>query len=247
MKKYLNLMALIFLILILFVSCSADESKKADAAEDLINMENIWEGETVAEAYIELNYDLSYSLEEMAEKSDVIVIGKFIINYEEDAYKKDSVKVVNPPKITQGGVEYVQTTGVIDCFKVKEVIKGIVDGKRINVLQLDADDYKYGKYSFVFRNPLYNRGKVGNEYILFLNYNEKNNYYELASEPNMILVLNGIAYVQSDIYDDSENIMFSELRDHRRTGDLIKITYNKEKVEDTITGMTLDELKEAIK
>lgn len=250
MKKYLNLMTLIFLILILFVSCSADESKKADAAEDLKYSEFLWTDAPYAEVDIELNYDPSYSLSEMVEKSEVIVRGKFFLDHNNG---RENVfgfnKSMEKSSCSYGeNLELLFSESSYMCFTVNEVLKGETDRKiYVNIRSLDV--FKYEDYVFDFMSPLSTEVDIGIECFLFLNKNEETGYYDYATHPSVIQVFNNTVKLQSKIKGMKDSAVCSYLLTDRRcqTQNIIKINVAAHEINDDITGMTKNEFIEKVK
>lgn len=218
------------------------------AENDSMYPDRLWTDKPFAEAYIELSYDFSPNLKEMVEKSDLIVRGRFIKNYNNSLY---DVKCINtPPSVIYGNIDYINTTSVLESFKVTDILKGDAD-KIISVLIKDVDVYNYGKFEFVATNPLYLHQKIGNEYLLFLDYNEFDDYYEFSTEPNTILISDNICYLHSYLKEDRETVFYFYLmKDDTITNDIIKITYGfnePNKIKDTITGITIEQAIQQIK
>ena len=213
--------------------------------------ERLWTDKPFAEAYIKLDYDVSRSLKEMADKSDLIIIGKHFIDRSRDIQDiYESFTSQDPPISMSEGLSYVQTGNIVLYVKVTEVLKGEA-GKDINIISNDYNVFKYLDFEFDADNPVHYDAfdyEIGEKYVFFLKYDEETGYYKYATAPSVIRIMNDKAVLQSPLIKATDNVMFYKLLDNRYSTDmLIKVTYNLEKIEDNITGMTVAELKDAIK
>lgn len=189
---------------------------------------------------LELNCQVSMNLDEMIERADVIARGKLFNRKEEGS--DNLVNTNNAPLSATEGVEYKESIGGLYDFKISEVLKGDVNNNII-VYKDYSDIYSYNGYEFTYVNPLYFNHYTGKEYVLFLNKDESEEYYIFASEPNTLLVEKDTLYLHSNIKHDD----FYRYAKLEKTDLYIKIDANLPIFEDNITGMTVAELKDAIK
>lgn len=206
------------------------------------------------EVYIELSGDVSYTLDEMIEKSDLIARGKLYYNKtyaNENRFnfvQSDSFSRYEPINASDG-VEYINTSSTLYTFRIDDVLKGETHDK-IEVYTDDYDIYKYWEYEFNFQNPFhFYHESSSNEYILFLKKDEATGYYKLATQPGAISIISDVPNLNSKLKSDSLKVQYSKMIDSNRytTGFIIKINVLYPVMNDTISKTDLDTLINYIK
>ncbi|WP_312855449.1 matrixin family metalloprotease [Litoribacterium kuwaitense] len=191
---------------------------------------------------VNLSYDFPVTdeLKDMVSESDVIVIGKYQEGYEkwnmlrelEDIHKESS----------EGFVE-----GRLFDFKINKIIKGdltedsIVINHRVSeTINVDISEKAEGKVTFP--DPKFVNPETNETYLLFLKQNkELKNYYGAIEPFSVTIDDNNSVLLQSNLIDEKEISQSIKV-----TEDFMAHSNAEEFIEDSITGMKLDELLEKI-
>ena len=217
------------------------------AIEDLKYPEKIWTNTPAAEVYITLNCDFSKDLEEMVEKSEIIVKGKFFNDLNKSAYYGERFITTKQTDKEIGtyseNLEFLGSKSGYSKFIVNEVFKGNVDNK-IYVETAISSSFKCGDYYINTTSPLTTRVDIGEECILFLNYNKNEDCYEYSTHPCFVLIVKDTVKLKSGLISMKDD--FSRFA-VMKNDDLIKINFIAEKFNDTITGMKTEDFINKLK
>ncbi|MBE6730788.1 MAG: cardiolipin synthase [Ruminococcaceae bacterium] len=208
---------------------------------------------------IQIHYDYPVSLgaEEMAEMADFVVIGKYEKLEKTWNMRRDINDVTK-----ESETDYVE--GRLYRFTVSEVVKGdftessiLVNHRYIERINLEKSDAVIDETGIIVKpatkteiitlniqDSLYIEPEIGGTYMLFLSKDSNFGNYYGATEPFMVKIENDKAILQSNLIDKKGDFSSSV---KARNGDLIEVKIGAVSIKDTVTGMTLEELKAAIK
>ena len=192
---------------------------------------------------LNINYDhpVSLSATAMSDTADYIVIGK----YEKLERTWNMRRDIND--ITKEATDdYVE--GRLYKFTITEVVKGNIEETEILVNHRYLERLSYQANSKAtsvnVQDPLYIEPQMGGTYMLFLSKdNNFGNYYG-ATEPFMVKIENDKAVLQSNLIEKEGDFVTTA---KATNGDTVELRIGASSIEDNITGMTLAELKDAIK
>ena len=204
------------------VSFSEKKEENINSAsenENIINLSRVGYSPMVC-----FDVNMGSDISDLANKSTFVVLGKAEVSYTM-GYSRDF------------------------SFVIEEVLKGDIESERITVsnsyLSIEnIDDYYYG--NALFKNPLYVEAEEGGTYLLFLSKKSEMglSFYTPAVEPYMVKIENGMAaLVLPEILTKGYNTQ-KVVTD---TNKVVQYTYSLIVYEDTISGMSLDEIKAQIK
>lgn len=192
---------------------------------------------------LNINYDhpVSLSATAMSDTADYIVIGK----YEKLERTWNMRRDIND--ITKEATDdYVE--GRLYKFTITEVVKGNIEETEILVNHRYLERLSYQANSKAtsvnVQDPLYIEPQMGGTYMLFLSKdNNFGNYYG-ATEPFMVKIENDKAVLQSNLIEKEGDFVTTA---KATNGDTVELRIGASSIEDNITGMTVAELKDAIK
>lgn len=196
-----------------------EENNSASKNENIIDLSKVGYSPMVM-----FDVNMGADIKDLANKSTYVVLGKAEVSYTM-GYSRDF------------------------SFVIEEVLKGDIESERITVsnsyLSIEnIDDYYYG--NALFKNPLYVEAEEGETYLLFLSKKSERglSFYTPAVEPYMVKIENGMAaLVLPEILTKGYNIQ-KAVTD---TNKVVQYTYHLLAYNDTISGMSLDEIKAQIK
>lgn len=208
---------------------------------------------------IQIHYDYPVSLgaEEMAEMADFVVIGKYEKLEKTWNMRRDINDVTK-----ESETDYVE--GRLYRFAVSEVVKGdfmessiLVNHRYIERINLEKSDAVIDETGIIVKpatkteiitlnvqDSLYIEPEMGETYMLFLSKDKNFGNYYGATEPFMVKIENDKAILQSNLIDKKGDFSSSVKASN---GELIEVKIGAVSIKDTVTGMTLEELKAAIK
>ena len=251
MKKnnYTKIFVLIIFLLIASIISSFTTKNTVSQKGSLLN--------TVKSISLNFDYSLSSDISQMSKASDYIVIGKYVELEKVWNMRRD----INDIK-KESTTDYVE--GKLYKFTISDVVKGSITERNILVNHRHLEKIVYENTDAIIntegiiikpatvieevtvnvQDPLYIEPQIGGSYMLFLSKdNNFGNYYG-ATEPFMIKIENDKAVLQSNLINKEGDFVTTA---RASNGDNIQINVGGMKLEDTITGMTLDELKAVIK
>ena len=177
----------------------------------------------------------------MSEMADYVVIGK----YEKLDKTWNMSRDINDVT-KESETNYVE--GRLYKFTVTEVLKGgfIKNNILVNHRYLERFDYQVSgeNASVNVQDYLYIEPEMGGTYMLFLSKDKDFGYYYGATEPFMVKIEDDKAVLQSNLIDN-EGDFVSKVK--ASNGDEVEVRIGGNKIEDTITGLTVAELKDIIK
>ena len=192
---------------------------------------------------IELDFDREFSadLTKMSDTSNYVVIGKY-----EKLERTWNMRHDLNDITKEAADDYVE--GRLYKFTITEVVKGDIEETEIlvNHRYLERLSYQVNSKatSVNVQDPLYIEPQMGGTYMLFLSKdNNFGNYYG-ATEPFMVKIENDKAVLQSNLIEREGDFVTTA---KATNGDTVELRIGASKIEDNITGMTLAELKDAIK
>ena len=259
LKKYKLIVSILCVSVLITLAISLQNVSDNNAGyvnEDLKYAEKMVVDKISAEGYVTLEYNPSYTLKEMVEKSDVIVKGKFFINYSYENLYTFEVEKEKKFGTYSENIERLSTDLFYSDFVVNEIYKGEIEKNRIVILIAIRDALKINnneKYIYVFYDPIGSKAKIGQECILFLKKDEETGYYEYSTHPNLVKIKNEEVNLINVLANPNnlEIIVESNYSLETHSTYFIKMSIVGEKFNDTITGMKqkdfINELKKYIK
>ncbi|GGB72890.1 cardiolipin synthase [Fictibacillus barbaricus] len=189
------------------------------------------------------DYPVTENLDEMAIESDLVVMGKYV--------KLDSKwnMARNPKDISQEDPEnYVE--GHIYTFKVDYVVKGNIQNKKMIEINhrysetIDIEDGDGNVEKATNLDPLYIQPDLNAKYVVFLKYEPTQNHYYKAIEPFTVKI-NELDKVelQSNLLSSVNKAKKNEFKAGNKT---FIIDNEIHKIQDNISGMSIEELKSKI-
>ena len=201
------------------------------------------------EITLSYEYDISQSIEEMADKSDVIVKGYF--DFDETPTPSSWNLCRDSEYISRESLDS-KIEATLSKFVVTEVLKGDVP-ENITVSTRACDEIEYGDNYLSFEYPLFLWHEYQGEYILFLDKIEYFDYYTASTEPYCLRVKGDALFVESKLFTDNKHAQFVEVYEKvnhigetKFNGEIVKINYNLPEIEDNFSGIMISELKEII-
>ena len=248
------------LTLTLFIFNSPTKTHQINKFGDLVNSPDLSTKNPDLEIYIDLGDDVSYTLDEMIEKSDLII--RASLNYVK--VRNDEVfngyydfvsteHTNNEPFATSEEVKYKHTSGMLAELIIKDVLKGEAENE-IEMSVEYCDFYSYFGYEFIVENPFnFTEESQTNEYILFLNKDEKSNLYTPATSPCAYSIIDGKINLHSGLKNESLRTQYRDLREivseegRKNSGYIIKINLIYPVVEDKYSKTDVNEFINLIK
>lgn len=203
-----------------------------------------------------LDYRIVDSLFEMVNGAQVIVVGEYT--------GLDSTwNMSRNPQNPQEESSEIYVEGLLYNFSVHEVLKGELDSDTIlvnhrhsetkNLIESNAEIDSAGnivkeatelnEIQFTFEDPLFIEPEETTVYILFLRENQRRGHYYGAAEPFSIKDAGGTAELQSNLIGHTGAFLQTATLE---SGQTINIATEIGAIEDTISGQTFEEVKEAI-
>lgn len=203
-----------------------------------------------------LDYRIADSLSEMVNGAQVIVVGEYTGL---DSTWNMSRNPQNPEE--ESSEIYVE--GLLYNFSVHEVLKGELDSDTIlvnhrhsetkNLIESNAEIDSAGnivkeatelnEIQFTLEDPLFIEPEENVVYILFLRENQRRGHYYGAAEPFSIKVTDDVVALQSNLIEHTDDFLQTATLENGQT---INIATKIGAIEDTISGQTFEEVKEAI-
>ena len=187
-------------------------------------------------------YETAASLREMYESADLVIMGKYFLNQNTDPEKAETESSVAE---FPDGMEHKGAYTQLYSFKVNTVYKGEAE-KNIAVSFSCVDVFSYESYELEITTPYSTDVEYSEDYILFLKKSEYGDYYELSSVPGAVQVIDGKAYLRSDLLGYGGNPMLDYLMiNGGHTDKWVTVNYNHKDITGLraeISGMTLDEI-----
>ena len=198
--------------------------------------------------YVSDDFDVTDTLTDLINKSDVIVVGKYISNVYDSWNMARSMEDISKED------RYHYSEGHLYKFDVEQVLKGKVEQiitinipyKRNgyintssgNISEQGLTDDKILLKEIHSIDPLYIKPDVEKKYVLFLSYDSFFDYYYGSTEPYRIII------------DDDNNLSIeSNLLSDSTIGDVIEydkekfvIYHNNTRISDFISDVNLNEL-----
>lgn len=200
---------------------------------------------------IQNNYATAQSLEQLKEVSDVIVKGKYTEFIDTWNMSRDPVDIQK-----EDSEYYIE--GKNYRFEIEEVIKGNPESSSIivsiealsrNSIDLRKNDYDLPDiHYYTYTNPLFIEPDIGDEYVLFLDYNnsiENFDYYYGAIEPFSIKIENNETKLQS-------NLISNKTRKQKEStiinvdGIQVNVKHELVSLNDFVGKINYDQLKEIL-
>ena len=197
---------------------------------------------------IHSDYDVAYNLEQLKEVSDIIVKGKYVEFIDTWNMSRDPINIQK-----EDSEYYIE--GKNYRFQIEEVIKGnpesdsiivsIESATRNSIDFRENDNDQPDIHHYMYTNPRFIEPDIGNEYVLFLDYNnsiENFDYYYGAIEPFSIKIENNKTILQS-------NLIIDKIRKKKESTainvDGVEVNVKEELVplDDFIGEMDYDQLK----
>lgn len=200
-------------------------------------------------AKVERDLLVADSLDNMQDKAEVIVRGKYIsFDHEWNMARNQENILEEDPNIYVGGKLY--------NFEITEVLKGTTETSNIlvnhrykekNEVDLREEDAKEPDiHTYETIDPLFIEPDLGDEYVLFLVKEDTLNYYYAANEPFMMKIQNDDVVLQS-------NLIFEETRALKAKteinvdGKKVVVEENLPKIENFVGKLKYSELKNKLK
>lgn len=203
-----------------------------------------------------LDYRIADSLPEMINGAQVIVVGEYTGL---DSTWNMSRNPQNPEE--ESSEIYVE--GLLYNFSVHEVLKGELDSDTIlvnhrhsetqNLVESNAQINSEGviikeateseEIPLTIEDPLFIEPEENVVYILFLRENQRRGHYYGAAEPFSIKDAGGTAELQSNLIGHTGAFLQTATLENGQT---VNIATEIGAIEDTISGHTFEEVKEAI-
>ena len=209
--------------------------------------------------YVTMIYDypVTSELNQMIETADYVVIGE----YGEFIGKWNSSR--DNFDINKESSEFY-TEGWKYKFKISEVLKGNIADDEIIVNHTYARKHTYVESNAIINeigeivepateyetitvnnpNPLFIEPEKEQTYILFLCHEDFFDTYYGAIEPFILKIENEKVILMSNLIDRTDRFELTEIASN---GDIVQFNVNMEMINDTITGLTVAELKDIIK
>lgn len=203
------------------------------------------------EQLIQNDYAIAQSLEQLKEVSDVIVKGKYTKFIDTWNMSRDPVDIQK-----EDSEYYIE--GKNYRFEIEEVIKGNPESSSIivsmeshsrNSIDLRKNDHdEIDIHYYTYTNPLFIEPDIGDEYVLFLDYNnsiENFDYYYGAIEPFSIKIENNETKLQS-------NLISNKTRKQKEStiinvdGIQVNVKHELVSLNDFVGKINYDQLKEIL-
>lgn len=184
-----------------------------------------------------LDYRIADSLSEMVNGAQVIVVGEYTGL---DSTWNMSRNPQNPQE--ESSETYVE--GLLYNFSVHEVLKGELDSDTILVNHRHSETQNLSEeIPLTIEDPLFIEPEENAAYILFLRENQRRGHYYAAAEPFSIKDAGGTAELQSNLIGHTGAFLQTATLENGQT---VNIATEIGAIEDTISGHTFEEVKEAI-